>query len=55
MIVFLGVWVVLNILFGASSVSSGIVDGSIAWEAHFGGFFAGLFLFPWFDPVRQRA
>lgn len=54
-IVFLAVWVVLNLLFGASSVSSSFAVGSIAWEAHFGGFFAGLFLFPWFDPVRPRA
>ena len=54
-IVFLAVWVVLNLLFGASSVSSSFAAGTIAWEAHFGGFFAGLFLFPWFDPVRRQA
>jgi membrane associated rhomboid family serine protease len=23
---------------------------SVAWQAHIGGFLAGLFLFSWFDP-----
>jgi membrane associated rhomboid family serine protease len=27
---------------------------SIAWEAHIGGFLAGLLLFPLFDPVPAR-
>jgi membrane associated rhomboid family serine protease len=51
---FLIVWFVLNLLFGASSVPGVLSDDSIAWQAHFGGFFAGLLLFPLFDPVRRR-
>ncbi len=51
-LVFLGVWIGLNLLFGLGSVNIGN-EGAIAWEAHFGGFFAGLFGFPYFDrPVR---
>ncbi len=50
---FVGVWFGLNLLFGLGSVS--LVTGddqSVAWEAHVGGFLAGLLLFSLFDPVR---
>jgi len=50
---FVGVWFGLNLLFGLGSVS--LVTGddqSIAWEAHVGGFLAGLLLFSLFDPVQ---
>jgi membrane associated rhomboid family serine protease len=33
----------------------GISDASIAWEAHLGGFLAGLVLFPLIDPLPARA
>jgi membrane associated rhomboid family serine protease len=49
-IAFLVIWFGINALvgiFGAGTLSS----GSIAWEAHVGGFVAGLLLFPLFDPV----
>jgi membrane associated rhomboid family serine protease len=50
---FLGVWFGLNLLFGLGSVSSLVgQDQSIAWEAHVGGFLAGLLLFSAFDPVQ---
>ena len=52
-LIFLIVWFVLNLVFGTSSLP-GYSDGSVAWQAHFGGFFAGLLLFPLFDPVRPR-
>jgi membrane associated rhomboid family serine protease len=51
---FLGVWFALNLLFGASSFSMVDDQQSIAWEAHIGGFLAGLLLFPLFDPVPAR-
>jgi membrane associated rhomboid family serine protease len=47
---FLIVWFGANLLFGISSAPLGITDGPIAWEAHVGGFLAGLLLFPLFDP-----
>ena len=51
-LVFLGAWFGLNLIFGISTISEGIASGAIAWDAHIGGFLAGLLLFPLFDPVR---
>lgn len=52
---FLGVWFGLNILFGLGSVSLLGVTQPVAWQAHIGGFLAGLLLFPFFDPVTVVA
>jgi membrane associated rhomboid family serine protease len=55
---FVGVWFVINLLFGIAAAPLGITDASIAWEAHIGGFLVGLLLFPLldrFEPVRSRA
>jgi len=49
---FLAVWFGLNILFGVGSLSLDGADQPIAWQAHIGGFLAGLLAFPLFDPVR---
>jgi len=50
---FVGVWFGLNLLFGLGSVSFLTGDNqSVAWEAHVGGFLAGLLLFSLFDPVQ---
>ncbi|MCW5715317.1 MAG: rhomboid family intramembrane serine protease [Bauldia sp.] len=46
-VVFLGSWLVINLAFGFLGSTLG---GTIAWEAHIGGFIVGLFLFPAFDP-----
>jgi membrane associated rhomboid family serine protease len=48
---FLGVWMGLNALFGLGAVSFGEQGQQIAWQAHIGGFVAGLVLFGAFDPV----
>ena len=46
----IGSWVGINLLFGL--VFDRIFSaGGIAWEAHLGGFVAGLILFDWFDRV----
>jgi membrane associated rhomboid family serine protease len=51
-LMFLVVWIGLNALFGLGTVSMGTEAGQeIAWQAHIGGFFAGLILFSVFDPV----
>ena len=49
---FLAVWFGINILFGLSSLPIlGVATNQVvAWQAHIGGFLAGLFLFSWFDP-----
>jgi membrane associated rhomboid family serine protease len=49
---FLLVWFGLNILLGLGSLSLA-GDQEVAWEAHIGGFLAGLLLFRWFDPVGR--
>jgi membrane associated rhomboid family serine protease len=51
-LIFLGVWFGLNLLFGLGSIGVDGSDQSIAWQAHIGGFLAGLLAFPLFDPVK---
>lgn len=46
------VWFVINLAFGLGA-PSGLATGAIAWEAHIGGFLAGLLAFPLFDPVGR--
>ena len=54
-LLFLAVWLGLNALFGFGTVSFGEEAGQeIAWQAHIGGFFAGLLLFNTFDPVAAE-
>ena len=50
---FLAVWFGTNILFGVGTITIPGVAQSIAWQAHIGGFLAGLFGFALFDPVRH--
>ncbi len=52
--VFLLAWFGLNLLFGVGSIGLPGSEQSIAWEAHIGGFAAGLLLFPLFDPVPAQ-
>jgi membrane associated rhomboid family serine protease len=49
-LMFILVWLGLNYLFGASGIGMPSGEGLIAWEAHFGGFIAGLLLFGLFEP-----
>ena len=50
---FLAVWFGINILFGLGSlpIPGAEANQVVAWQAHIGGFLAGLFLFSWFDPA----
>ncbi len=52
---FLGVWFGVNIIFGVGSIAIGADGASVAWQAHIGGFLAGLMLFSLFDPVPRAA
>jgi membrane associated rhomboid family serine protease len=48
-LLFLAVWFGINILFGLGSFPVTGSEQSVAWQAHIGGFLAGLLLFSWFD------
>ncbi len=51
--IFLGIWLLTNFIFGAGAQTFGFSDAPVAWVAHVGGFFSGLLLFPLFDrPFR---
>jgi membrane associated rhomboid family serine protease len=50
---FLAIWFGVNIIFGIGSIGIGLEGASVAWQAHIGGFFAGLLLFSLFDPVPR--
>jgi membrane associated rhomboid family serine protease len=52
---FLGVWFAVNIIFGVGSIAIGADGASVAWQAHIGGFFAGLVLFSLFDPIPRAS
>lgn len=52
-LIFVGVWIGLNFLFGATALSGALgVTAQVAWEAHLGGFLMGLLIFGLFDPPR---
>lgn len=44
--VFIAIWFGVNLVFGVFATDLGLAPGGIAWEAHIGGFLAGLFLIP---------
>jgi len=48
---FLAVWFGINLVFGIGSLPVGTQSASVAWQAHIGGFIAGLLLFSLFDPI----
>jgi membrane associated rhomboid family serine protease len=52
---FLGIWFAVNIIFGVGSIAIGADGASVTWQAHIGGFVAGLVLFSLFDPVPRAA
>jgi membrane associated rhomboid family serine protease len=51
-IIFVAVWIGLNFLFGPTGLTVTGETANIAWEAHLGGFLAGLLFFGFFDPFR---
>jgi membrane associated rhomboid family serine protease len=53
-IVFLGAWFIFNLFTAVSFIGNSLSGGlNVAWEAHVGGFVAGLLLFRFFDPVPR--
>ncbi|MEA2904680.1 MAG: hypothetical protein QOI12_2067 [Alphaproteobacteria bacterium] len=54
-LLFIVVWFGINILTGVGTIAMPGFEQSVAWQAHIGGFLAGLFGFTLFDPVRHSA
>jgi membrane associated rhomboid family serine protease len=52
---FLLVWFGVNLLFGLGSIGMAGVEQAIAWQAHIGGFLAGLLAFAAFDPIPMSS
>ncbi len=52
-LIFIGIWLVTNVIFGAGARLLGVADAPVAWIAHIGGFVGGLALFPLFDGERR--
>lgn len=50
---FLAVWFGVNIIFGIGSIAIGNEGQSVAWQAHIGGFLAGMLMFSLFDPIPR--
>jgi membrane associated rhomboid family serine protease len=53
-LVFAGVWMAINFVFGSGIVPVTGQEAGIAWQAHVGGFVAGVMLFSLFDPVQRN-
>ena len=51
-VMFALIWTVANVGFGLTGFSLDQSQDLTAWEAHLGGFYAGLLLFPLFDQKR---
>jgi membrane associated rhomboid family serine protease len=54
-LIFTAVWAAINLLTGLTGLGMGGESGLIAWQAHLGGFAAGLLLCGPFDSLRPRA
>ena len=54
-LMFLAAWFGINVLVGSGLVSVTGGEQSIAWQAHIGGFVAGLILFALFDPMPPHS
>jgi len=55
MLVFTGMLVVISVLSGVAGLPLGGENAQVAWQAHLGGYAAGLFLCGPFDTLRPRA
>jgi membrane associated rhomboid family serine protease len=53
-LIFTAVWGAINLLAGVTGLGLGGENGLIAWQAHLGGFLAGLLLCGPFDALRPR-
>ncbi len=50
---FIAIWFASNLVFGIAGIVPGAGDAPIAWEAHVGGFLAGLLFYGFFERARN--
>lgn len=53
-VIFTAIWMAINLAAGLTGLGVGGEAGLIAWQAHLGGYLAGLFLAGPFDKLRPR-
>ena len=53
-LIFTAVWAVVNLVAGLTGMGMGVESVAIAWQAHLGGFVAGLLLCGAFDALRPK-
>jgi membrane associated rhomboid family serine protease len=53
-LIFIGIWMATNFIFGAGAGALNSAEAPVAWVAHVGGFLAGLLLFGAFDFSWRR-
>jgi len=53
-VIFTLIWLAINLVFGMTGLGLGGETGLVAWQAHMGGYFAGLLLAGPFDQLRPR-
>jgi len=53
-LIFIGIWMATNFIFGAGAGALNSAEAPVAWVAHVGGFLAGLLLFGVFDLSWRR-
>lgn len=53
-LLFSGLWLATNVAIGLTGFDLGLASGPVAWQAHLGGYFAGLFLAGPFDRLSGQ-
>jgi membrane associated rhomboid family serine protease len=53
-LMFSALWVIVNLVFGLAGIGFAGESNAIAWQAHLGGYFAGLFLAGSFDHRARK-
>jgi membrane associated rhomboid family serine protease len=53
-LVFSAIWAAINVMTAVTGLGMGGEGALVAWQAHLGGFLAGLLLCPLFDSLRPR-
>lgn len=53
-LLFTGVWLITNVVFGVTGFGTSNPGEQVAWQAHMGGYLFGLFAIGWFERLKPR-